>query len=354
MTIIERYYIKECLLVYLTIALGLAALVGVFEIIDKFDKLMRYEPEFKQVLLYWLYTIPKYIKYLLPMATLIGTLLVFGQATKFNELIAIKSTGTSMSRLFMPFVVIAVILAVLDFSIDSFLACPSNFKANNLLHRLKNNRDRTLFKTNDIWFVEKNEILINIDQYFPDKSILKNVTAFIMDNGRLTQMYVATTCQHNGIRWIFTDVTYYDLVTMTTSKVNDISLDSINALSIYDESVSVADEMSFFDLLKYNRHLKSSGYDNQKVMVDLHAKLSYPLTTIVMMLIAIAIVTRLKMGSGTISVGIAIAISLVYWICFALSISLGYSGMVPAFIAPWLVPIAFISMGVYLFQKMPQ
>ncbi|MBF0537315.1 MAG: LptF/LptG family permease [Nitrospirae bacterium] len=353
MTIIERYYIKECLIVYLTIIVGLTALAGIFEVIDKYDKLMKYEPAYTQILLYWFYTAPKYVKYLLPMATLIGTMLVFGQATRFNELIAIKSTGTSMKRLFMPFIIISVLLAAIDFSIDSFLASPFNFKANNLLYRLRHNSDRILFKTNDIWFLENNNTIVNIGQYFPDKRVIKDITVFVVDNGRLTQMYIAGTSQHNSNKWVLSNVTFYDLVKMTISRVNDISVDKINALSIYDENVSISDEMSFFDLINYNRHLKSSGYDNQKTMVDLHAKLSYPFTAIVMMLVAIAIVTRLKMGSGTISVGIAITIGLVYWICFALSLSMGYSGMIPAFIAPWIVPATFVLAGAYLFQKMP-
>ncbi|MBF0317815.1 MAG: LptF/LptG family permease [Nitrospirae bacterium] len=353
MTIIERYYVKECLIVYLALIVGLTALAGTFEVIDKYDKLMKYEPRYTEILLYWMYTTPKYVKYLLPMATLIGTLLVFGQAMRFNELIAIKSTGTSMKRIFMPFIVISMVLAAMDFSIDSFLASPFNFKANNLLYRLKHNHDRTLFKTNNIWFLEKSDTIVNISRYFPDKGVIKDITVFVVDKDRLTRMYTAGTSLYNGSRWVLSDVTFYDLVNMTISRANDISVDKINALSIYDETVSISDEMSFFDLISYNQHLKNSGYDNQKTLVNLHAKLSYPFTVIVMMLVAIAIVTRLKMGSGTISVGIAIAISLVYWICFALSLSMGYSGMIPAFIASWLVPVAFITVGMYLFQKMP-
>ncbi|MBF0608806.1 MAG: LptF/LptG family permease [Candidatus Magnetobacterium sp. LHC-1] len=353
MTIIERYYIKECLLVYLTIIVGLTALVSVFEVIDKYDKLMKYHPQYTEILMYLSYTAPKYVRYLLPMAALIGTLLVFGQATRFNELIAIKSTGTSMKRLFMPFVVISVILAAMDFAIDSFIASPFNFKANNLLYRLKHNHNRNIFKTTNIWFLEKSDTIVNIGQYFPDKGVIKDITVFVVDGGRLTQMYTAGTSLYNGSTWVLSDVTFYDLVKMTSSGANDISVEKINALSIYDEDVSTADEMSFFDLVSYNRHLKSAGYDNQKTLVDLHAKLSYPFTVIVMMLVAIAIVTRLKMGSGTISVGIAIAVGLVYWICFALSLSMGYSGMIPAFIASWAVPATFIAAGGYLFQKMP-
>ncbi|KJU87589.1 putative permease YjgP/YjgQ [Candidatus Magnetobacterium bavaricum] len=353
MTIIDRYYIKECLVVYITLIVGLTALAGTFEVIDKYDKLMKYEPKYTEILMYWVYTTPKYIKYLLPMAALIGTLLVFGQATRFNELIAIKSTGTSMKRLFMPLLVISVALAVIDFSIDSFIASPFNFKANNLLYRLKHNHNRTLFKTNNIWFLEKNDTLVNISRYFPDKGVIKDITVFVVDKDRLIRMYTAGTSLYNGSKWTISDVTFYDLVNMTISKANDISVDKINALSIYDENVSIGDEMSFFDLINYNQHLKSSGYDNQKTLVNLHAKISYPFTVIVMMLVAIAIVTRLKMGSGTISVGIAIGIGLVYWICFALSLSMGYSGMIPAFIAPWIVPATFIAAGIYLFQKMP-
>ncbi|MBF0566457.1 MAG: LptF/LptG family permease [Nitrospirae bacterium] len=354
MNSIERLYVKEFIVVLLTITSILSAVMGVFEIIDKLEKLTRFNPGAGLLLEYWLCVVPKYLKYLLPMAALISTLLVFGQASRYNELTAVKSFGMPVKKLFTPFIVIGLLLSLMDFVVDSYVASPGNAKANNILYRIKNKRDRFLFKTGDIWFMENPGTIVNAEIFVPEAKLFKNIKIFVFKNGRLAEMLTASDCKWERGVWVVSGLVKYDLGRLAISRPGTLKVDEIGGLKVYDDSVLLSDEMSFSELYRYSEGLKRAGYNNQKVMVDFHSKIAYPLTCMVMMLMGIVISSRLSIGSGTMSVAIAIAVGLFYWIVFAMAISLGYSAIVPAFVATWSVPAAFTTFGLYLYRKIPQ
>jgi hypothetical protein len=61
-----------------------------------------------------------------------------------------------------------------------------------------------------------------------------------------------------------------------------------------------------------------------------------------------------KVGSGVIAAGLGLLISLVYWFGYSLFLSLGYTGTIPPIIAPWIVPILFAGVSVYLYSQVPE
>ncbi len=354
MNIVVRHYIRGMLLHVLAISVGFAMVMGTFEVIDKLDKLVKFSPSFSDLAMFWAYITPKYFKYLLPMSILMATLMVFGQASRYNELIAYKAAGGRIKRLFIPFIVIAILLSAVDFAVDEYVSSRFNLEANNLLYKIKNNRNRLIYKTMDIWFMEKKNMIVNANFYLPEQKTLYFVTAFITKESGITEIIKGKLCVWDGKSWVIHDGTRYDLKKLVVEPFTAIPLGEFSAINIYEENEFIADEMPFSDLYSYNNRLKAAGYNNQKSLVDMYAKLAYPFTCVVMMLLGVAIASRFKMGSGLINAGIAILISLLYWIAYAMAISFGYSGMFPALMAPWVIPVLFAAAGIFMYAKMPE
>lgn len=155
MKILLRQYIKETVTVIFIVSLGLSCLIAMFEVIDKLDKLIKFSPGFNDFALYWVYVLPRYLKYLLPMAVLMAVLIVFGQASKIGELVAVKASGGRLKKLFLPIIMLALLVSFVDFAVDEFVAAKFNLYANNLLFKIKNKKQRLMYKTEDVWFMEK-------------------------------------------------------------------------------------------------------------------------------------------------------------------------------------------------------
>ncbi|KJR43284.1 putative permease YjgP/YjgQ [Candidatus Magnetoovum chiemensis] len=329
--------------------------MGLFDLIDKMDELMKHSPPVLHLFLYWLYIIPKYIKYLVPMIVLACVFFVFGRASGHNEITAIKASGGRVRRVFLPFVFLSVILALFSFVFDELAASPSSLKANDIYYKIISGKDRVLKKADNIWFVERKDMLINAGIYIPSDGIINELNVFIFDgNNKLKEILMAKTCKWDGKQWILSNITQYDLINMKTSNVNELPVEYIKSLNIYEEGKTLIDEMSFRELYFYNKRLMQSGYFVQRTLVEMYTKLAYPLTCIFTMLTGIALSIRLRIENRLINAAIALIICLAYWILMTLALSLGFSGIVPAAVSAFITPVGFSVFGLYLYLRIPQ
>ncbi|MGD1074866.1 MAG: LptF/LptG family permease, partial [Thermodesulfovibrionales bacterium] len=115
MTIIQRHYLKEFFTLFIIIALGLAVISSLIDLIDKLDDFVKYSPSPALVLLYAALDIPRYLVYLMPVAALLSSMFVFGQAGKRKETVAIKASGGSMKALLTPFIYSGALLCIAGF-----------------------------------------------------------------------------------------------------------------------------------------------------------------------------------------------------------------------------------------------
>ncbi len=354
MTIIERSYLRDFLYSIFVITMGLSIVFAVFDLIDKLDELIRFNPSMGQLSLYWLYIIPKYILYVLPITTLLCTILVFGQASRHKELIAIQASGGRIKKLFIPFIIMGFIFTLIDFAIGEFVSSNFTLKANDLRFKIINKKERIVYKSGNVWFKGKKGAIINAELYLPEKGLLNKVTAFLLKDGMLVQTLKADSCKWDGRQWILYNVKKYDLINAEIRQLNSLVFDDIQSPNIYNESELKPDEMSFMDLYRYNKRLRESGYKNAKIVVDMLSKISYPFTCFFTVLVGVAASSRQRVGGGLINTGIALVISFVYWIAYTMAISLGYSGIMSPVISSWIVPLLFGATGMYFYLKIKE
>jgi lipopolysaccharide export system permease protein len=68
-----------------------------------------------------------------------------------------------------------------------------------------------------------------------------------------------------------------------------------------------------------------------------------------MMMLGIALSLRMSLGGGLFSAGLGLLISLLYWLSYTFSLSMGYAGVIPAVLSAWTVPLIFGALSIYLF-----
>lgn len=154
------------------------------------------------------------------------------------------------------------------------------------------------------------------------------------------------------------NVKIYNLKDSSIKYLKELVFKDFPSPKIYDERSLQPDEMSFIDLYQYYKALRSAGYKNQGILVDLYSKISYPLTAAFTLLLGIAVSTSLKGALGRsgrlVGIGITVFMSLGYWFAYTLLLSLGYSDIVHPIIAAWTVPLCFGWISIYKYYKIPE
>ena len=108
----------------------------------------------------------------------------------------------------------------------------------------------------------------------------------------------------------------------------------------------IGEQLTFFELRRFTKRLRSEGYDASRFIVDMHARMAFPLICFVMTLIAISLGIRMRGAGGTVAgIGLSIVIALSYWVINAFSVSLGYALILPPVVSAWFASILFFAVG---------
>ncbi len=363
MRILIRYYLKEFLKLFAIICLGLSLTFSLMELINRINDFIPNKPSVGTLLLYALLNLPQFLLYLMPMAALTSGLFVFGQASRRKETTALKSSGGSLKALLMPFVLAGLLLSIAGFLLGEFVVPDCTMKARSLRDTLSKTENLLTFKEGTVWLRAKNAI-VKIDLFLPGKEVIKGVSILRMENDALAERIEADSAEwkpvwkmqdrERGGIWYLRNVTDYKIQDGSILRYPELQTDLIDSPDIFRESMQKPEEMNVRELFSYTKRLRNAGFRNTKLIVDIHSRISYPLINVIMLVLGISLAARGEMGSGLITAAIGIFISLIYWIGHTASLSLGYTGILPAFIAAWFMPTLFAAITIALFRKIPE
>ena len=109
--------------------------------------------------------------------------------------------------------------------------------------------------------------------------------------------------------------------------------------------------MGYRELADYIQVLKKTGATYTRETVDLKIKLSFPFTSFIVMFICIPLASNPKRSGVAMSFAIASGISLVYFVVFKVTQSLGYSGKLSPDMSAWSINVIFILIGLIVFWR---
>ena len=111
--------------------------------------------------------------------------------------------------------------------------------------------------------------------------------------------------------------------------------------------------MSYTELSKYIGDLKQSGFDTMRLRVQLNRKISYPLMTLVMAILAIPFSLIAGKRGSIAGMGTAIGVAIAYWVIAGIFENLGNVNSLPAVLAAWSPDLLFAIAGSYLLLRTP-
>ncbi len=337
--------------------LCLAGFVLVYICVDFLERAPRFleaGATARQILWYFTYKIPLILTQMIPVAVLAGTLLAFGGLSRQGELMAMRSLGLSLARISTPVFAVTIFLSLAILAWNEWLVPVAAERAHHLEHvEISKKKFAGHFKPSAIWYRSASGF-VNIDWFDSNKATLHGVRIFELDASyRLQRLLTAPQLRWNGKGWESKGAFE---VNFSRGVANANRLQPIAALPLTEtpeEFSAVArqpDDMSSLELARQISDLESKGLDTTEMRVDLWLKWAVPFVSTIMVLIAVPLASgSQRNSSGAANMAFAIAVGFGYWIVLALSISLGRTGVLPAWAAAWSANLIFMAIGLVLY-----
>jgi len=362
--ILDEYVVREFLTVFLLVIAGFLMLLQIFTFFELIGDILRNHPQMAIVGEYLVYLTPDLLYQIVPLAVLIAVLVSFGVLNRNSELVAMKATGISLYRLVVPIVSIGVILAVGLFLFDQLYLPQFNRRQEADRNIIKGRPPQTVLHPEQKWIFghpragEPGRIF-----YYPFFDSVQNefanisVFEFNPSTFSLTRRIFAARARWDSAQgtWRFENGWVRDFDgAIRFREFRDTTFSEIHEEPGYFTKEAVpSQEMNFGQLQRYIQDLSQSGFDTMRLRVALWHKIAYPLTAIVMAVLAIPFALSMGRRGSLTGIAVAIGVALAYQVIDGLFGAMGSVNYLPAMLAAWSPDILFGLMGGYLLLRAP-
>lgn len=357
MRILDRYIIIQFAK---NLGFALLCFILIFILVDLFENLDRFIDNklgMGMVFNYYVTFIPEIIKLITPIAMLLATLFTAGRMINFNELVAIKNAGISLTRFMVPFLAIGIVITGISIYFNNWVVPEANkkkfFIERNYLKRHVNQGG-----LNKLYFQDSKNQLIMIETFREIDLTAEKVTILLYDPDTLTHLVKridAGQMKWEDNRWVF-----YNAYERDFSKLNDAltkyekiaqnDLTGYNPVNLVPQQITKKqlkpDEMNYGEMDDFIESMKKGGQSVDRQLVDFYSKISFPFSSIIVIIFGISISTGAKRRKGVaLQFGISILVSFIYLGFVKISQSFGYNGDLNPLFTAWLANLIFFGFG---------
>jgi LPS export ABC transporter permease LptF/LPS export ABC transporter permease LptG len=360
-TLLDDYVLRDFFVYLGMIVSAFLVLLLVFTLFELLSDILRNQTPFIVVAEYLLNVSPYLLYSVAPLIMLLAVLITFGLMNRSNEITAIKATGTSIYRIVTPVLAAAAMLAAGLFFADQFYLPHTNKRQEALHNQIKGKPPQTYLRPDRRWIFGQHNDIYYYQFFDPDRDQFANLTIFQIDpvSFAITQRIHAERAHwaDSMSRWIYEQGWQRSLRGAAISTYRNFEVSTFPELSespsYFKKEVKQYSEMNYEELRRYIRDLQQSGFDVVRLRVQLNKKLSFPLITLIMAVIAIPFsLSAAKKGAIT-GVAVAVSIAVVYTVVSRLFEAMGDLSQLPPALAAWSPDLIFALVGAYLILKVP-
>jgi LPS export ABC transporter permease LptG/LPS export ABC transporter permease LptF len=356
--IIDRYIMRKYLAIFGFVFLSALSISVIVSFFDRIDSVYEHNKPITLLFAFIWYKIPETVQYIFPVTALIATLVSLGLLTKFNEITAMKACGISLYRILIPVLVLSCFVSVSSFYVQENILPDSNKRAEQVWSEIQDMPARSYGNLDRRWLLSKIEDRIYNYRYFDQNaSAFSQLSVFEIDpstwslkkrvfsekgylEGQNLSLLDAWTREFHGFR-----VTGFE-------EHETLQLSQTEEKEYFLKEWEEPDQMSFIELKEYIGQIEDKGFDTLKFKVDLNFKLTFPLASLVMTLLAIPFAFSMGKRGTLVGIGLSVVIAIIFWGAVATFRSLGYVNYLSPFLAAWGPSFIFGAVGLYLISTL--
>jgi lipopolysaccharide export system permease protein len=350
MQTLDRYIGISFLRSFVLIIIILVTLFSFLELVSQLDDVGKGNFRIHDALVFTCLTMPRRMLDLMPISTLLGSIIALGLLADHGELLAMQAGGMSIQRICWSVIAAGTLLILLTGMLAEMVVPPLDQLARKRRALAISGTGITLTKQG--FWARRGFTYIHVGKTLYG-GIAADLDLFETDEkGRLTVFTHAreATIEHND-QWVLRDISrkFFTEQGITTQQLPSLILNSFLSSDQVDVLELPADSLSSVDLYRYIGAMHESGQNVDRYALALWRKLSVPLTTGAMVLLSLPFIfgsTRIVTAGKRIMIGSFVGI--VFYFGDQLIVHLGLLlSLTPVITA--MTPVILIS-GIALWQ----
>jgi LPS export ABC transporter permease LptG/LPS export ABC transporter permease LptF len=343
---LDRYITREFLRYFFLILSALVTIYILGEILNILEPVFENRIKGKLVFQYIGVVLPEILFRMLPLATLMATLVNFAIFTKTSEITAIKAGGVSLYRISLAPILIGAVASLVCFALQDYVLPYSNRRAAELDDEIHKRPVQTHNLMDRRWMLGREQHIYHYSYFDPGESVFKGLAVYHFDpsNFRLSQRLYANQAGWDSSigAWILQGgwERVFDEVA-DVERFNELIVRDIEPPAYFVKEEKQSDQMTYVELENYIEDLSQSGFDVMRYKVALHSKIALPLAAMITVIIGIPFSFTPGKKGALYGIGIAIVLGLSYYVTARVFTYMGDSAMLPPLLAAWAPNILF-------------
>jgi lipopolysaccharide export system permease protein len=349
---LDRYVAGEFIKLFVLFSLAAPLLFVLADWTDNIDTYTERALDPIQVALGYVYMMPQFILFSIPIAGLIATVFTVSNMTRHSELAAAKAGGVSFYRATIMLPVLGVVLTVGGLLLSEVV--PVSLRRANEFH---GEQQRQLTR-NDFVYLSEDGYVFSIRQLDPENGRIAGLTVE-REGDRVSvpdlHMVVEEAAWDSAGGWtlrdgylrLFPPGGAERLFRFTEVRLPLFSEEPEQLLTMPKEP----DEMRYEELGRFIHNLERSGSEPYDLRVQQALKLAIPAATLIIVLFGAPLANAQPRGGAAYGIGISLGITILYLMLIRVFEAIGSTGSLSPIVAAWTPNAIFAVAAIILMAR---
>jgi lipopolysaccharide export system permease protein len=353
MKILDRLIVKEFVRLFGLFILAAPFLFILGDVTENLDRYMSQGLTIRQVAMGYVYQLPLFVSWGLPVAALIATIFTVNNMTRHSEVAAAKAGGISFFRLYAALPLIGVALTVIGIGLVELVPVGNRLRAEAIGERQSRYAARSDFVYRDMdgraFGIRRLDVaagqIVGITMERPgDEPEVPSV-----------HVYAPVARYDAASGWTLHDG--YLRIMAGPDMERAYRFSRMRPRGFDEAPDRLLDQQKDPDMMRYGelgqliRSLQRSGSNPLDLMVERAQKLAIPVAALVIILFGAPRASSAPRGGAAYGVGVSLAVTIVYLMLFKVAGAAGSTGTIPPDVAAWLPNVLFGIAAVFLIVR---
>lgn len=331
-----------------SLGVALAAFIAIFLVVDLFEKIHTYidrRAAIDAILRYHACKVPQVVLLVLPVAMLLACLFGVGSLSRRNEILPLQNAGLSVNRILFPVFLLGILVSLLSLLLGETVLPRANERLNRIwkesIQREPSSRGE--IRTNVNYLGEGGRLYL-IGRYDARRTTMRDVVIQTFAGNTLVERIDAQSAAWMGDRWVFRSgfLRRFRQGGEDASPFVEITIPGLaETPEDFAAPEKEPDEMSLAELRRFVRKTVASGGSAVKEEVQMHLKVSFPFSNLIVVLLGGPIAARRRRAGLALSFALAVGVAFVYYGTIRVGETLGMNDTLPPLLAAWVGNILF-------------
>lgn len=354
---LDKYILSGFLKIFLLVLAAFIVLFVLFTFFELLSDIVEQGISGWVLLDYFLYLIPHILVQMMPFGVLVAALASFSLLTRTSQITAMKSSGISLYRLSSSVLLAALLLSAGSFMLQEYVLPSANQKQDDLRRVIKGRNPQTIRPTRK-WMMGERDRIFHYNFFDDELNVFNRISVFDFDPQTLavTRMVFAEKAWWDRTRsgWVFERGWAQGFSRDRAQQARFMAIDRELIGSIeerpdyFKKEVRQSSKMSYRELGRYIDDLSRSGFDVVRLKVAWYGKLSFPLVSLTMAMIAVPFAFSTGKRGSLYGIGLSIVVGISFWVLQGFFEQIGSAGKLEPLLAAWAPNLVFGAGGIYL------